>query len=165
MSNEPTIDQMTKKQCEERERDERLLSAFYYHMQYMRENGNNWSKGECISKFFENQEFERQAYNSLIDHENECYRHNSRLLHTIKKVKGNTFYKYLQEIIKSCDCVKEKMEIVGEPGGKWEDEQYGRTIKGVWIDQWTTGTEGDSFDGYLWVQLKEKKYLKISYSM
>ena len=57
------------------------------------------------------------------------------------------------------------MWIEKEPNGNWQEEHYGRTIKGTWVDQWSTGTEGDSFSGYVWVQIKEKKFLKISYSM
>jgi hypothetical protein len=56
-------------------------------------------------------------------------------------------------------------EIVSEPSGKKQKEtEFGHSIKFIWVDQWSVGTEGDSFEGYIEVQIKENKYLKFRYS-
>lgn len=162
MSNEVTIEQEV---SEERQRKYWELSSFYNHVKFMQEHHPDACPNEIINKFIDNQEFEADAYRQVAEWEAEVWRHNQRLLRAIKKVKGGTFHKYLIEIIKSCDRVIDKMWIENEPIGNWQEERYGRTIKGIWLDQWNTGTEGDSFSGYVWVQLKENKFLKISYSM
>lgn len=163
MSNEVTIE---KEVSEERQRKYWELSSFYNHIKFMQEHHPDACPNEIINKFIDNREQEAKVWEDLAKYEEEVWRHNQRLLRAVKKVKGRTFHKYLLSIIESCDRVKDKLEIDKEPNGDWQKEtDCGRTIKEVWVDQWATGTEGDSWDGYLWVQLKANKYLKISYSM
>lgn len=150
---------------EDRQRRYWNLSAFYNHVKYMEEHHPAACINEIINKYLDNQDYEAKVWQEIADYDEEVWRHNQRLLRAIKGVKGKTFHKYLLEIIKSCDRLRDKMEIDSQPNGTWNDEKYGRTIKGIWVDQWSVGMEGDSFEGYLWVQLKENKYLKISYSM
>ena len=95
----------------------------------------------------------------------EVDRKNRRLLKAIKKVKGKTFYKYLMEILEESEGMSGLAEIVKEPTGEFKAEKYGRQINGIWLNQWTTGMEGDSYEGIVCVQLKADKYLKFSYSM
>lgn len=154
-----------KEVTEERQRKYWYLSDFFQHVKFMAEHHHEACKAEIINKFLDSKEYEENAYKQMADWDEEVWRHNDRLLRAIKKVKGATFHKYLLEIIRECDRVTDKMTIEKEPDGDWQEERYGRTIKGIWLDQWSTGTEGDSFSGYVWVQLKENKYLKISYSM
>ena len=52
-------------------------------------------------------------------------------------------------------------EIVDEKSGELDDCIEG--IK-VWINQWSVGESGDSFEGNVYVELPNKKYLKWSYS-
>jgi hypothetical protein len=124
------------------------------------------SRFELINRYLDQEEAYAKHWKEMADYDNECYRSNQRLLKAIKRIKGRVFYKHLLQLIKDCDRVYEKMCIVKEPGGEWQKEtDYGRSITGVWVDQWSTGTEGDSFDGYVWVQLKPNKYLQFRYSM
>lgn len=150
---------------EERQRKYWELSGFYNHAKFMMDHHPDASPNEIINKFIDNQEFEASAWKQVADWEDEVWRHNHRLLRTIKKAKGRTFQKYLLQIIKDSGRVTDKMGIVKEPGGDWQNEPMGRTIKGYWVDQWSVGTEGDSWNGHVWVQLRENKYLKFSYSM
>jgi hypothetical protein len=150
---------------EERQRKYWNLSAFYNHVKWIEQNDPGTCIADIINSYLDNQEYEAEAWREMADYEHEVWRHNQRILRAIKSVKGKTFYKYFLEIIKSCDRVKDVFEIVSEPCGVWTEEKYGRTIGGVWVDQWSVGMEGDSFEGYVWVQLKENKFLKISYSM
>ena len=56
-------------------------------------------------------------------------------------------------------------EIIKEPIGKFQEEKYGRQINGIWVKQWSVGMEGDSWEGFICVQIKQNKYLKFGYSM
>lgn len=123
------------------------------------------SHHELINRYLDQEEQYDKIYEELTAYEADCYRHNERLLKVIKKVKGKTFYKYILEILKESNRVDGKMEIVRKPCGEFQKEKYGRTIDGIWVDQWSVGTEGDSFEGYVCVLLKPNKYLKFSYSM
>lgn len=124
------------------------------------------SRFELINRFLDQEEAYAKNWQDMADYQEECYRHNDRLLRSIKSVKGRTFYKHLLQLIKDCDRVDDKMEIVKEPNGEWQREtDYGKSIPGIWCDQWSTGTEGDSYDGYVWVLLKPNKYLKFRYSI
>lgn len=94
------------------------------------------------------------------------HKYNNRILKAIKSVKGKTFYRHLLSLIKNSESVSwSQWEIVKEPNGERHiEKEYGREIKFIWVDQWAVGTEGDTFDGYIWVQLKENKYLKFRFS-
>ena len=157
--------EQSEKVSEDRQRKYWDLSSFYGHVKYMEEYHPDAREPEIINIYLDNKEAEAKAYQEMADYDKEVWRRNERLLRAIKAVKGKTFYKHLLEIIKSLDRIDGMMGVVKEPNGKWQDERYGRTIKGLWVDQWSTGTEGDSFSGNAYVQLKENKYLKIGYSM
>jgi len=43
------------------------------------------------------------------------------------------------------------------------EEKRGTGVNHVFICQWSTGTEGDSFSGYLAIPLRNFKYFVISY--
>jgi len=90
---------------------------------------------------------------------------NNLLLLEIKKEKGNTFFKYLKEIIEESEGIRGVAEIVKTPNGTFQEEKYGRQIKGVWVDQWSVGDTGDSWEGTVCVQLSENRYFKFNYSM
>lgn len=149
----------------ERQRKYWELSSFIHHLDYMRYNHKDASPNEIINKYLDNKEYEAKAWKEVADWEAECYRRNQRLLRAIKSVKGKTFHKYLVQIIKDCDRVTDQMQIVNEPRGNQQEAECGRTIKWIWVDQWSVGTEGDSFEGYICVELKPGKYLQFSYSM
>ena len=107
----------------------------------------------------------QKGMQEYYDYLNEENKKNHRLLNAIKKVKGKTFFKYLMEIIEESEGIKGLAQIVKEPTGKFQEEKYGRQINGIWVEQWSVGMEGDSWDGFVCVQLKENKYLKFGYSM
>ena len=55
-----------------------------------------------------------------------------------------------------------KLEFVNEPIGDDQHEQSG-IFKEIFVDQWTTNMEGDSFAGFIYGKLKENKWLKVPY--
>lgn len=103
-----------------------------------------------------------QEYYAELDKQNKL---NHELLKSIKKEKGQTFFKYLMEIIQDSEGMKGISQIVIDPVGEFQKQQYGRQINGIWIEQWAVGMEGDSWEGTVCVQLSEKRFFKFSYSM
>jgi len=140
-----------------------LLTGFYNHIRYMEDK--NLPSIKIIEPFIDDQiamyKDLSEYYDYLILEDNK----NKRLLRAIKKTKGKTFYKYLMEIIEDSEGIKGLAEIISEPYGKFQKENYGRTIKGVWYTQQSVGMEGDSYEGTVCVQLKPNKYLKFNFSM
>ena len=97
----------------------------------------------------------------------EVRRRTNRLLRAIKSVRGRTFHKRLIEYLKEAypsDYIP--MEIVREPEGNHQKvTEYGRLITDEWVQQWATGTEGDSFDGIICIPIKTGRYLKFRFSI
>ena len=105
------------------------------------------------------------CFEGMREYDDLCARYNNRLLRAIKSVKGNTFYKYLVDIIKESEGINGMASIVSKPVGTFSDEKYGRQIKGIWVDQQAVGCEGDSWAGTVCVEIKPNKFLKFDYSM
>lgn len=120
---------------------------------------------KTAESYIDNQIAMQKGMQEYYDYLRDVDKKNKRLLTAIKKVKGKTFYKHLLTIIEESEGIDGFAQIVKEPVGKFQKEQYGRTIPGYWVDQWAVGMEGDSWEGTVCVQLKPNKYLKFSYSM
>jgi hypothetical protein len=140
-----------------------LLTGFYNHITEMEDK--TYAPMKIIEPFVDDQINMYKAMSEHYDNIRLDNEKNHRLLRAIKKVKGKTFYKYLTEIIYDSEGIKGLAEIVSKPTGKYQEEPYGRTIKGMWIEQWTVGMEPDSYVGTVCIQLKPNKYLKFNYSM
>ena len=69
------------------------------------------------------------------------------------------------EIIEESEGIKGLAEIVDKPVGKFQEEKFGRQIKGIWVEQWSVGMEGDSYEGFVCVESGKDRYLKFGYSM
>lgn len=111
-----------------------------------------------------------EVYKPMDDYEKEIGRSNQRLIKAIRKSKGKTFTKNLQNCLKDladgcCHTAQMKYELVRQVTGEFQKEPWGREIKGVWVEQWTVGMDGDSFEGYMYVQIDSKRFLKVNYSM
>lgn len=94
-----------------------------------------------------------------IDLENK--RNNERIFKAIASLKGKEFLDSLFLCTQECEVAA--WELCREPRGEYQQDEFG-VIKGIWVDQWTVGLEGDSFEGYVCVQLKEKLWIKGHYS-
>jgi len=105
-----------------------------------------------------------QAYADGIE---KVRKYNARILRAIKTVKGKAFVKHLSALMESCEAVDwANWEILKEPiGSEQSIDEYGREIRKEWVDQRATGTEGDSWEGTICVQIKPNKYLKFHFSM
>lgn len=93
----------------------------------------------------------------------EIMRINNRLLKAI----GNQLGKQWVEDISECMEESEAdgaMELCRKPRGQYQEDEY-TSFKGVWVDQWSVGMEGDSWEGYICIELKKGLWLKSHYSM
>lgn len=101
------------------------------------------------------------AIASLIEWENEIFDHNEEILKTIKHDPDD--FKTLMD--DGCVRITDKMQWVEKPTFKPEQKP---DVFGAFtlthIDQWTTGMEGDSYAGYMYVKVDGfDKWLKIPY--
>lgn len=119
-----------------------------------------------ISEYVHEQRMYHDCYSGLVKYDDECDRSNKRMLKILRKVKGRTFVKRLLELIESCDRLEGKIYLSRTPKGKKQSEtEYGHLIRTIWVDQRSVGTEGDSWEGTVSVQVKPNKYLCFNYSM
>lgn len=140
-----------------------LLNEFYDYIMYV--DNKNLPNMQIIEPYVDGQIKMYEAMSEYYDYLALENKKNERLLRAIKKVKGKTFYKYLTEIIEESEGIQGLAEIVSKPTGKYQEEDYGRTIKGIWIEEWSVGMDGDSYNGTVCVQLKPNKFLKFNYSI
>ena len=111
-----------------------------------------------------------EAMKGVEEWHDEIARKNGRVLKAIRSVKSKSFYRSLSAYLKDLyyECYnKEQMEfaLVKQPAGKLIKESWGKELKQHWVDQYSSGPEGDSYDGYIYIQLKEKMFLRVNYSM
>lgn len=92
-------------------------------------------------------------------YQEECDRHNQRILRAIRSVKGDRFYNFILREIEDSEGVDGRMRIESKPKGDKQD-------RNVWVNQTTNGGHtGDSFAGTVSVRLKKNKFLEWDYSM
>jgi hypothetical protein len=104
----------------------------------------------------------KDAYDSLAKLQEEIFLHNESILSKIE-YDPNDFKMLLAYGYSS---VTGKMDWVSAPKIK---KQIDPEVFGVfticYVDQWTTGEENDSYEGFMYVKVEGlKKFLKIPYS-
>ncbi|WP_276483579.1 hypothetical protein [Paraflavitalea pollutisoli] len=144
-----------------------LLRDFLNYLEFGPTSDPPHSQHDIIQTFIRNNVKNEEGMDDFHLDMQEVDRKNKRMLRAIKSVKGRSFYNHVREYLKNIEAVYwREYEIVREPQGDPQQvSEYGRAIKKEWIDQWSTGTEGDSFDGYACIELKPGRYLRIYYSM
>lgn len=144
---------------------ENLLTAFNNRYEFDKQQDPETSFGKSVKAFINDQVAMEKGMQEWVEYENLLAQKNKRLLNAIKSVKGKTFYKYVLQIIEEAEGIKTLAEIVNKPDGNFQREKYGRQIQGTWVRQWSVGDSGDSWEGFIYVQIKANKYLKFGYSM
>ncbi len=142
-----------------------FLQGFYNRLEWSLKENPNTSPGVVIEAYLKDEIDMEKAMKEYAAMEHECYLRNMRILRAIKTVKGKTFYKYLLEIIEESEGIRGMAEIMANPTGKFQEENYGKQIKGIWVEQWSVGLEGDSYEGIICVEIKPNKYFKFNFSM
>jgi len=99
----------------------------------------------------------KKVYDELVEQYKEISDHNTTLINSF----GKTASKHFKDLLDFCD-VTDKIELVDKPNGDKQNESYG-IFKNVHVDQWSTGTEGDSFGGFIYANVKGQ-WIKVPYS-
>ena len=142
------------------------LDGFYRHVQYQKEHGNFESIHKSACGYVDNQISAEEGMSQYYAYLEECERSDRRLFRAIASVKGKTFVKRLKELINGEQTYGTRCVILREPVGEYQKEtEYGNQIKGIWLQQWSTGTEGDSFSGIICVEIRPGRYFKFDFSM
>ncbi len=123
----------------------------------------DYDEKERINKEQEKEMIE-QVYKDLAAYDWETMRQNDRIFKAIGNQLGVGFLSDLKTLIEDCEC-KDRFKLVDEPTGKFQIESDFGCIAGIWITQYSVGTEGDSYEGTIWVKLKNYKYLEMNFSM
>jgi len=99
---------------------------------------------------------ELKVMEDVANFESEIRNHNQRFFDEIGATKGE-----IEWLLNDC-FIEAKIEFVNQPEGDNQNSSYG-IFKELYVDQWQTGIEGDSFSGYLYAKLPDGRWLKVSY--
>lgn len=143
------------------------LIGFSNMYEYKLKEEPNYPVGKMADDYLDNEIKMEQGMKEYHDFISETKRYNERILKAVKSVKGKAFYKNILIFIEDRQpCDYSRFEIVKEPTGEEQSlSEYGRSIKKEWVEQWSVGDSGDSWNGNICVELKPNKYLKFAYSM
>ena len=107
------------------------------------------------------EKWEEDAMEDIRKEEEEQNKKDQAVLDLVKEQVTEEVFKLIEIEIEETDGGI-GFKIVDEKSGELDDCVEG--IK-VWINQWSVGESGDSFEGNVYVELPNKKYLKWSYSI
>lgn len=96
-------------------------------------------------------------YAEIAQAEKEEHEANMKLLEENK-----ILYEDFKNLLDDCS-ITGKIEIVDKPTGYFQEEIEDAFFKQIFVDQWTTGMEGDSFAGYIYGNFGKDKWLKVPY--
>lgn len=143
------------------------LLDFLQSVAYYKEHEPDKSNNDIADGYIKNQISMEDGLEEFYQYIKEVERKNKRILRAVKTVMGKTFYKHLLVYLDNAQPVDHAIwEIVKEPVGKLQKvTEYGRAIRQEWVQQWSVGTEGDSWEGIICVPLKPGRWLKFNFSM
>lgn len=98
----------------------------------------------------------QEAFDSMLAYKDEIETHNSAVLLQIN-AKASDFEKLVKDVE-----ISGKMGIVDEPQGDKQDGTY-KSFNRVYVDQWSAGMSGDTFEGTIYAQIEESKWLSIPF--
>lgn len=103
-------------------------------------------------------EIASEVYGELARYEFEISAYNDSIIKSLGKRAPENF----KALLDYAD-VTGKIEFVAEPKGENQKEKHGVFCE-VWVDQRSVGTEGDSYEGFIYAGLKDNRWIKIPYS-
>ena len=104
----------------------------------------------------------QKAIEDLQAYDEECNKHNKEVMEQVIAKVGNKALADFKKLLDFAD-VTGKLEIVSKPAGDNQNESCG-VFTEVWVDQWSVGMEGDSFEGFIYGKFANMEWLKIPYS-
>lgn len=140
---------------------------FLQMVEHYKEQEPDKSKYDIADAYIKNQVDMENGMEDYFQSILQVERQNNRILKAVKSVNGKSFYKHLITYLNEAQPVSYRVwEIIKEPVGDLQKvTEYGRAIRQEWVQQWSVGTEGDSFEGIICVPLKPGRYLKFHFSM
>ena len=127
--------------------------GFCYQCQRLLKTGIEFCSVECETRFKEESKKEQLE----IEKEN---KKNQDIIEYAKKHLTKKQIEYLEDEFN--DIYPFNCEIVNKPHGTFQDCNMDDSYK-EWVDQRSVGYSGDSFEGEVYIELLNKKYLKYSY--
>ncbi len=111
------------------------------------------------------EEFSWSEYEAFMRkyHDN-CERINNRIFKAIKNQLGQKFHDTLNELAIETE-VSGAFALVKSPKGEYQPDEEWDMINGIWVDQRCVGEFGDSWEGQVYVKLKEGLFLEMAYAM
>jgi hypothetical protein len=103
------------------------------------------------------------AYAPMIEYEAKRQIKHENMFKVIKKLRGKAFVqdlKYLNEYNDS-NC---EFYISKKPLGKLQKETDCRVIKEIYVEQWNTGMESDSYAGNVSVEIRKGQFIVMPFS-
>jgi len=106
-----------------------------------------------------------EGYRQLAEAQREIDTENNALMDRIKEDFGAQYASHIRDCLTECEAPAghSRLEIVEKPSGRAQAEDWG-SFKEVFVQQWSVGCEGDSFEGYICIPLPDGKFLKSFYS-
>ena len=104
----------------------------------------------------------QKAIQDIQAYQEECDKHNKKIMAQVIAKVGNKAFSDFKKLLDFA-TVNDKLDIVSEPEGDNQNESCG-VFTEVWIDQWSVGMEGDSFEGFIYGKFDNMKWLVIPYS-
>lgn len=98
----------------------------------------------------------KKMYAEIERSEKEEHEQNCKLLEA-----NGLPYEAVKNLLDGCG-LNGKLEIVDNPTGANQDETD-KYFKEIFVEQWSTGWEGDSFSGYIYGKIDDNKWLKVPY--
>jgi hypothetical protein len=120
---------------------------------------------ENLTKEQEQQEFNRVMDDygkAMKEYHDEIERNNAPILKAVKEEKGDEWFEELENLMEESE-VGGAFKIVAKPNG--EKQSSGDLIKWEWVDQYSVGDSGDSWEGTITVKISNGKYLEMPFSM
>jgi len=106
----------------------------------------------------EEQESIDRAYAELAAWENDVFDHNQNLIESLGDSAKEDF-----DAMMDCCSITDKIEIVESPDGDNQQEDFG-IFSAVYVRQWSTSIEGDSYSGFTYARIPDGRWFKIPYS-
>lgn len=92
------------------------------------------------------------------------YKNTEKRLDLVSKFKTKKYMAQLRELMDEAGVHSAEF-VRGTGKGKKQKSDY-PAIKWEWVDQYENGGySGDSYSGYIYIELKPNRYLKLNYSM
>lgn len=151
---------------ENKEKLEHILIAFYNHWDYQRSVDPNLPIGPIRDGFIKNEMDIEQSWAEICKQGQQIMDANLLILKDIKTRKGKAFHKHVVACIKESEGSWDwPFELIQNPIGDYQEDKWGHSFKGVWVDQRSVGMEGDSYEGTICIQIETDQYLKFHFSM